>query len=126
MKLLIITLFALIAITYAEDKYTTKYDGVDIDEILKSDRLFNNYFKCLNNTGRCSPDGSELKRLLPDALKTNCSKCSDKQRSGTDRVIRYLIEKKTDQWNQLQKLYDPENIYINQYKKEAESRGIKL
>lgn len=109
-----------------EGSYTTKYDGVDIDEILKSDRLFNNYFKCLMDKGKCTPDGSELKRVLPDALKTNCSKCSEKQRSGTDRVIRYLIDNKAAQWSSLQAKYDPENVYINKFKAEAEARGVKL
>jgi hypothetical protein len=76
MKLLILAaVCALFATAYAQSSYTTKYDGVNLDEILKSDRLLNNYFKCLMDTGKCTPDGNELKRTLPDALKTECSKC---------------------------------------------------
>lgn len=41
--------------------YTTKYDNVDLDEILANDRLFSNYYKCLLDQGNCSPDGAELK-----------------------------------------------------------------
>ena len=127
MKLFIVAALCLIAAVSAQDtKYTTKYDGVNLEEILKSDRLFNNYFKCLMDTGRCTPDGNELKRVLPDALKTDCAKCSEKQQDGTDKVIRYLIEKKPDQWTDLQKKYDPENVYIKNYKKKPESRGLKL
>jgi hypothetical protein len=44
-----------------DEKYTTKYDNVNLDEILDSDRLLNNYVKCLLDTGRCSPDGAVLK-----------------------------------------------------------------
>ena len=63
MKFFVCALFALIAVAAAADeKYTTKYDGVDLDEILKSDRLFKNYYNCLVEKGRCTPDGSELKR----------------------------------------------------------------
>lgn len=65
----------VLSVVSAQEKYTTKYDGVNLEEILKSDRLFNNYYKCLMDTGRCTPDGNELKRTLPDALKTDCSKC---------------------------------------------------
>lgn len=115
-----------IAIARPEEKYTTKYDGVDIDEILKSDRLFNNYFKCLMDKGKCTPDGSELKRVLPDALRTNCSKCSDKQKGGTERVIRYLIDNKATQWEALQAKYDPDHIYLSTYKSEANQRGINI
>jgi hypothetical protein len=57
-----IAIFALIAIVAADDKYTTKYDDIDLNSILESDRLFSNYFKCLLDEGRCTPDGNELKR----------------------------------------------------------------
>lgn len=113
-----------IALARPDEKYTTKYDGVDVDEILKSDRLFNNYFKCLMDKGKCTPDGSELKRLLPDALKSDCSKCSEKQRQGTEHVIKYLTENKEAQWKALQDKYDPEHVYINKFKVEADKRGI--
>lgn len=125
MKTFVVVL-ALVAAVAAVDKYTTKYDGVDIDEILKSDRLFNNYYKCLMNDGRCTPDGNELKKLLPDALKTKCSKCSETQKNGADRIIRFLIDKKPKQWDALQAKYDPEGIYIKSYKDEAQARGIQL
>lgn len=75
MKLLIVAFCVIFGVVSAQNKYTTKYDGVNLDEILKSDRLLNNYFKCLMDTGKCTPDGNELKRTLPDALKTECSKC---------------------------------------------------
>jgi hypothetical protein len=75
MKLLIVAAFVIFGVVSAQEKYTTKYDGVNLDEILKSDRLLNNYFKCLMETGKCTPDGNELKRTLPDALKSECSKC---------------------------------------------------
>lgn len=129
MKYFVLTFLAVaVAVCSArpkeDPKYTTKYDGIDVDQILKSERLFKNYYNCLLDTGKCTPDGSELKRLLPDALKTNCSKCSERQRDGTDRVIRYLIDNRPTQWKSLQQKYDPENIYVNQYRNEAEQRGI--
>jgi len=46
----------------APQKYTTKYDNVDIDNILNNDRLLNNYFKCLMETVKCTPEGEEIKR----------------------------------------------------------------
>lgn len=48
-------------VTAATNSYETKYDGIDLDEILKSERLLNNYVKCLMSEGPCTPDGSELK-----------------------------------------------------------------
>nr|QYL00058.1 CSP1 [Eupeodes corollae] len=126
MKVLIVAMLALtIAIVAGEDKYTTKYDNIDIEEILKSDRLFKNYFNCLMESGKCTPDGRELKRVLPDALKTGCSKCSDKQRAGTERVLKFIIENKPEQWKALQEKYDPDGVYFKKYENEAKQLGVK-
>jgi Insect pheromone-binding family, A10/OS-D. len=47
--------------TRRDDKYTTRYDNINIDEILASNRLVENYVKCLLDQGRCSPEGAELR-----------------------------------------------------------------
>jgi hypothetical protein len=44
-----------------DEKYTTKYDNINLDDILQSDRLLDNYFKCVMETGKCTADGTELK-----------------------------------------------------------------
>ena len=51
---------------------------------------------------------------------------SEKQKDGTDRVIKFLIEKKPKQWDDLQKKFDPENVYITKYRPELEGRIIKV
>jgi hypothetical protein len=38
-----------------------RWDYINVDEILSSDRLVNNYVKCLLDKGPCTPDGTELK-----------------------------------------------------------------
>ncbi|XP_049287109.1 ejaculatory bulb-specific protein 3-like [Anopheles funestus] len=125
MKLFVVVALALVG-TVAAQSYTTKYDNVDVEEILKSDRLFNNYYKCLLDQGRCTPDGNELKRILPDALQTDCAKCSTKQRDGAIQVINYLIQNRKTQWETLQKKYDPENKYLEKYRDQAKKEGIAL
>lgn len=54
----------------APAQYTTKYDNVNIDEILNNDRLVNNYFKCLMETGKCTPEGEEIKRKFLPIFQT--------------------------------------------------------
>lgn len=61
MMLFVVVLFALTNAKPADDKYTTKYDNIDIDEILNSERLLKNYFNCVMDKGPCTPDGQELR-----------------------------------------------------------------
>lgn len=64
MKVLsVLLIFSIVvAFSYSDDgKYTTKYDNIDLDEILNSDRLLKNYFECVMERGKCTPDGNELK-----------------------------------------------------------------
>nr|BCX55333.1 chemosensory protein 1 [Plautia stali] len=108
------------------DGYTTKYDNVDLDEILNNDRLYKKYFDCLANKGPCTPDGKELKEIIPDALKTACKKCNEKQKKGVEKVFRFALENKRKDYDVLEKIYDPEGIYRKKYQAEAEKKGIKL
>lgn len=73
-----------------ETKYDIKYDNIDIDELLKSDRLLTNYINCLMEEGPCTEDGRELKETLPDAIETDCSKCSEKQKIGSEKVMHFM------------------------------------
>ncbi|MFV1422570.1 A10/OS-D family protein, partial [Klebsiella pneumoniae] len=95
----VVVLFAIVGLAYCrpdDGQYTTKYDNVDIDQILKSDRLINSYFKCLMTGDGCTPDGAELKKILPDAIETGCSKCSRKHKDGSKKIINHIIINKPD------------------------------
>ncbi|XP_030758445.1 uncharacterized protein LOC115884097 [Sitophilus oryzae] len=127
MKLFVICFVAIASVALAEDpKYTTKYDNVDLEEIIKSDRLMKNYVNCLLEKGKCTPDGAELKKVLPDALHTDCSKCSETQKNGSKKIMRHLIDNKPEWWKELENKYDKEGSYKKQYREELAKEGIKL
>jgi hypothetical protein len=58
---------------------------------------------------------------LPDALETDCSKCSEKQKSGSTKIIHFLIDNKKEDWEKLEAKYDPSGAYRIKY--EAEVKG---
>ena len=60
-KLSSVIIFMLVTLTFGKEDYGTKFDNINVDELLKNERLFNNYVKCLKNIGPCTPDGKELK-----------------------------------------------------------------
>jgi hypothetical protein len=59
---LVLCLCAILAASYAAEKYTTKFDNVDVDQILKNERLLTPYMNCLLKDTNCTPDARELKR----------------------------------------------------------------
>lgn len=125
MKVAIVFLTVVVC-ALANEKYTTKYDNIDLDQILKSDRLLQNYVNCLLDQGSCTPDGKELKKALPDALENRCGKCSEKQKAGSEKVIRYLIDERPQTWERLSKKYDPTGEYTRKFQDEANKRGINI
>ncbi|KAG8303737.1 Insect pheromone-binding, A10/OS-D [Homalodisca vitripennis] len=54
-------------------------------------------------------------QTLPDALKTGCSKCTEKQKAATDKVIRHLRKNKSHDWNRLVNKYDPNGEFRSKY-----------
>lgn len=65
MKTVLIAVVAAICFllgeVHSEDKYTTKYDDVDINLVLNNERLLKGYVNCLLDRGTCTPDAAELK-----------------------------------------------------------------
>ncbi|CAH0550933.1 unnamed protein product [Brassicogethes aeneus] len=129
MKVQMFTLFfTLVCLVNSRpnSSYTIKYDNVNLDQILKSDRLMMNYINCVLDKGKCTSDGAELKRVLPDALKSDCSKCSEKQREGSLKVLRHLVKNKRNWFDELITKYDPQGAYRAKYKEEYKKEGIVL
>ncbi|KAJ3648668.1 hypothetical protein Zmor_020454 [Zophobas morio] len=120
MKIFVVLFLTTVGLALARpsEKYTVKYDSIDLQEILRSDRLTENYVQCLLDKKPCTPDGEELKKDLPDALKTKCSKCSDKQKEGARVVIQHLYKNKRPWWDQLEAKYDPDHIYVKEHENE--------
>lgn len=112
----VIALFALsVSVLAAEERYTTKYDNVNIDAILANKRLTTNYVNCLLEKGKCSEDGKVLKEVIPDALVTDCRKCNDKQKSSVRKVAVHLLKNRKSDWDALIAKYDPEGKYKKSY-----------
>nr|AIX97071.1 chemosensory protein 3 [Dastarcus helophoroides] len=117
MKAVFALVTLLFAATLALEKYSTKYDNVDVDNILHNQRLYNNYIQCILKKGRCTEEGKFLQELIPDAIITECSKCSDKQKEQGEKVIRFIRKEHPKDWDALIAVYDPEGKYQEAYKK---------
>ncbi|CAG9563991.1 unnamed protein product [Danaus chrysippus] len=116
MKTLTAFLFLSMAnLCLGNDSYTTKYDGINLDEILASHRLLTGYINCLLDKGPCSPDGKELKNNLPDAIDNDCHKCTQKQKEGADKVMHFIIDNRPEDWDELEEKYNSDGSYKLKY-----------
>lgn len=52
--------FICAVVARPEEKYVSKFKNVDLDEILKNERLLNSFYKCLMEGNSCTPEGEEL------------------------------------------------------------------
>lgn len=65
------TFLAQLTSAQVEEKYSGRYDNLNIDLIFSS-RLLKLYVDCLLDRKPCAPEGKELKRELIDAAYENC------------------------------------------------------
>ncbi|XP_058452963.1 uncharacterized protein LOC131431327 isoform X2 [Malaya genurostris] len=91
--------------------YSSRYDNLDIDTILSSNRLVNNYVDCLLSRKPCPPEGKDLKRILPEALRTKCGRCSATQKENAIKIITTLYNNYPTQYQALRERWDPSGEY---------------
>ncbi|KAL1386833.1 hypothetical protein pipiens_003257 [Culex pipiens pipiens] len=104
--------------------YSSRYDNLDIDTILSSNRLVNNYVDCLLSRKPCPPEGKDLKRILPEALRTKCGRCSSTQKENALKIITTLYYSYPDQYQALRERWDPSGEYHRRF--EEYLRGIQF
>ncbi|KAF4531299.1 hypothetical protein B566_EDAN019370 [Ephemera danica] len=49
--------------------------------------------------------------MLPEAIDTDCSKCSERQKAGAEKVLRFLVKNKPAMYQDFAAKYDPMGMY---------------
>lgn len=58
---------------------------------------------------------------LPDAIESECSECTERQRMGAEKVTHYLIDNQPQEWEKLAVTYDSNGDYKRKYLEEKEN-----
>ncbi|XP_059060878.1 ejaculatory bulb-specific protein 3-like [Achroia grisella] len=111
MKTVISLCVLVAAVCYAQDTYNPQFDSFNAEEVADNTRLLKNYGKCFLDQGPCTAEGSDFKRVIPEALRTSCAKCTPKQRVLIRTVVRAFQTKLPDIWEALIQKHDPEGTY---------------
>nr|UXY92034.1 chemosensory protein [Spodoptera frugiperda] len=111
MKSIIVLCLLVAAVSCKPETYDTRYDNFDVESLVGNVRLLSAYGHCFLGNGPCTPEGSDFKKTIPDALRTGCGKCSPKQRHLIRVVVAGFQSKTPDLWQQLVKKEDPNGQY---------------
>nr|QCX43091.1 chemosensory protein csp11 [Helopeltis theivora] len=113
----IVALCALVALAVArpQETYSTAYDNFNANELVENARLLKNYGKCFLDQGPCTAEGADFKKTIPEALKTDCAKCTPKQRELIRTVVKGFQTKLPELWAELVKKHDPEGKYKDSF-----------
>ncbi|XP_068620566.1 allergen Tha p 1-like [Battus philenor] len=106
MKTLVVLTCVFLSV-YAAEKYNPKYDNFDVDTLIENDRLLKSYINCFLEKGRCTAEGSDFKKALPEAIETSCGKCTEKQKVNIKKVIKAIQQKHPKLWEELVQKNDP-------------------
>ncbi|KAG7301527.1 hypothetical protein JYU34_014493 [Plutella xylostella] len=109
--LVILAAAAAVALARPGDLYDDSKSNLDIDELVSNERLLKGYAHCFLETGPCTPEGNNIKKIIPEALENVCKKCTPKQRVMVRKMIAAFKEKLPAEWSELAKTYDSEGKY---------------
>ncbi|KAK7865726.1 hypothetical protein R5R35_005520 [Gryllus longicercus] len=97
-----------------QETYSTRYDNVNLQALLADPSQVEKFLKCFLQEGDgepCSEMGRRVKAVLPEALPSDCKKCTGAQRVGLAKTVQFLNAKLPQQWKQLEKKFDPQGAY---------------
>ncbi|KAK9881855.1 hypothetical protein WA026_018050 [Henosepilachna vigintioctopunctata] len=126
MKFYSIFALTVIACANCEDVYKTKFDNVDVESIMKNERLLKNHLKCLLEDKACIPELEELKKHIPEMMETCCAKCSEKHKENGRKVALYMMEHKPDIVKKVMDKYDPQREYVKRCSEQLTASGIDI
>ncbi|XP_044756932.1 ejaculatory bulb-specific protein 3-like [Coccinella septempunctata] len=124
--ILLVAVSAAINVVNCEDVYSSKFDNIDVDAIMKNERLLQNHMNCLIDGKACTPEAEELRKHIPEIMETCCAKCSDKQKEGAKKMTEFLKEHKPELVKKILDKYDPDRKYIEKCTEQLKAGGFDL
>ncbi|EZA53187.1 ObirCsp15 [Ooceraea biroi] len=87
---------------YAQEFYPDTYDNFDVLAALNDAKTQEQYYKCFIDAGPCVTDSQIFfKEHVFQAIRTNCKKCTKKQKGMLIIAREWYKKNKPDQWHVL-------------------------
>ncbi|XP_054003637.1 ejaculatory bulb-specific protein 3-like [Hylaeus anthracinus] len=99
---IVLLTLSLLACTYAQDRYSDRYDNIDILSILGNEQQRNEYYNCLMGMGPCVTEAQNyFKGIFPEMITTNCRKCTPRQNVYLFMVQNWYQRNQPERWTAL-------------------------
>ncbi|XP_020298694.1 ejaculatory bulb-specific protein 3-like [Pseudomyrmex gracilis] len=86
----------------AREFYDSKHDLLDIRNVLENKEERTDYYNCFIEAAPCKTDASKFfKEIFPEALTTQCKKCTPKQSEIMRTTIEWYLEHEPLNWAHL-------------------------
>ncbi|CAB3231706.1 unnamed protein product [Arctia plantaginis] len=109
MKLFIVIALSAFAVAHPDGYYyDLKYEKFNINEIISVDNLLKAYALCFKGAGKCTPEGTDFKRWIPEAFQTSCAQCTENQRVLVAKCLKAIATKFPEDYSELCNVYDPQ------------------
>jgi len=96
--LAVTVLFVLVVATRTQRRERLPFEGVDVDSILRNEKLIGKHIKCARDEGRCDTNGQSLKIMLPRIINEDCAGCSDEQITNSNKVVDWMMVHRPEDW----------------------------
>nr|ATI99841.1 chemosensory protein 2 [Oedaleus asiaticus] len=124
-KLTVCCLLGLLALC-VEAAPQDPLDSFNVDEVLSNERLLKSYIQCMldDGEGRCTKEGKEIKKRLPQFVATGCLECTPSQLDRAIKTLKHVTEEHAEDWARLKAKYDPTGEYSRKHADTWKQRGI--
>nr|ABU87405.1 chemosensory-like protein [Trichoplusia ni] len=96
----------------AYNTYGTENDDLDIDAVVADLDTLRGFVGCFMDTTPCHTVAADFKKDIPEAIKTNCLKCTQAQKHIFHKFLLGLKEKLPTEYEAFKAKFDPEGKHF--------------
>ncbi|CAH0590221.1 unnamed protein product [Chrysodeixis includens] len=108
-----LSVLLVLASVQAEETYSTENDDLDIDAVVADLDTLKGFVGCFMDTVTCHTVAADFKKDIPEAINTNCLKCTQAQKHIFHKFLLGLKEKLPADYESFKAKFDPERKHFD-------------
>nr|UMT69255.1 chemosensory protein 3 [Ophraella communa] len=88
---------------------------VDVDAVIKNDRIMRNYIDCVLDKKTCTPEGTAFKESWKEGLERGCGDCDEETNRIVKKLVKHVYVNKRNWYDELVEALDKDKKYSKKY-----------